>query len=276
MEDSEIKRLLQTHSGPARHRGWSCPDDIQLSAFVVQSLSSAEKSTIEAHIADCDFCLSQVVFLTQSADWPNSEEAPANLVSGARRLVKQKQGKLFSWGWRWAAASTAVACLVLLVLVIFLQRRTLESPRPSETLLAQSSPVPGESPRIIVAPTPSHPEPSQSTAPPKVKSNRAPEVRNTTAEDLLPKLIAPRNGVVIRRQDLEFRWTPLTEAIFYEVRVMSTDGDVVFEKQTEETALKPDSTAPLVGGTKYFATVRAHLRQGKAVKSDVISFSLAH
>jgi hypothetical protein len=99
-------------------------------------------------------------------------------------------------------------------------------------------------------------------------------VRNNTAAALLPKLITPRDGAVLRRSDLEFRWEPVPDAIFYDVQVLSADGDLVFEQQTENISLKPDPTALLVPGTKYFVFARAHLRQGKAAKSSVVSFRL--
>jgi hypothetical protein len=110
---------------------------------------------------------------------------------------------------------------------------------------------------------------------PKPKTTPAPAGRSKTVEDLLPELISPRNGAVVRREDLEFRWRPVSDAIFYEVRVMSAEGDLVFEGQSETTRLKVGSTAPLVPGTKYFVVARAHLRQGKAAKSSLVSFRLA-
>ncbi len=251
MEESEVKKLLQARPSRARRRGWRCPDEIQLAAYVGQKFSSSTRNSIEAHIGDCDFCLSQVAFLTQSADWPNSEEVPANLLSGARKLVTRKPSKGINWGWRWVAVSGAVACLALLVVVIALQRRTLDSgSRPSETLLAQQTSLePITSPRIAVPSPTLSPEPTQPAQTPKAKSTEKPVVRGMTAGDFVPKLTSPRDGAVVRREDLEVRWQPVSEAIFYEVRVMSAEGDLVFEGQTEDTKLKLSSTVPRVVGT---------------------------
>ena len=277
MDEKEVRKLLHARSSPHLRRGRSCPDEIQLAAYVAQKLNAADKNVMERHLADCDYCLSQVGFLTQSADWPNSEEVPAQLLLGARKLVARKRSTFFNWDWRWAAASGAIACLAILVLVIVLQRRTSDSQtRPSDTLLAQQiSPEPVLSPPIAVAPPQSRPEPTQLPAARSGKSTQAPDVRTTSSEALLPKWIAPRNGDIVRGQNLEFRWMPLADAIFYDVRIMTADGDVVFEKQSEDTVLKLDSAALLAPNRKYFAVVLAHLRQGKTAKSDVVGFSIA-
>ena len=274
--EQEIKKLLQAQRGQDEHRGWSCPDDVQLASYVAQALSSSERDALEAHMADCDFCLKQVAFLTQSAAWPNGEAVPSDLLAEARKLVTGKPRRVITWGWRWAAASAAFACFIVLV-VILVQRSARESvTRPSENLVAQQ--VPSETvvpPGLVPERTPVRAEPTQSNQAPKTKPSQAPDVRGTNAEALLPKLISPRNGGVVRRDNLELRWTSITDAIFYDVLITSAAGDVVFEKQTEDTTLKLGSAAPLIPGTKYFATVRAHLRLGKTVKSSVVSFRLA-
>lgn len=272
--EEEIKKLLQAKRGQDEHRGWSCPDDVQLASYVAQGLSSSERDAVEAHVADCDFCLNQVAFLTQSAAWHNSEEVPSDLLAEARKLVTSKPTKVSSWPWRWAAASAAFACLIVLVAIV-LQRSTRES-RPGENLVAQqtqSEPVASRG--VVPERTPLRAEPTQSNQAPKSKPSEPREVRGTTTEELLPKLVSPRNGGVVRRDNLELRWTPVTEAIFYDVLITSAAGDVVFEKQTEDTTLKLGSSPPLISGAKYFVTVRAHLRLGKTVKSSVVSFRLA-
>jgi hypothetical protein len=276
MEDEEITKLLQVQRGQDGKRGWRCPDETQLSAYVAQSLGGSARTSIEAHVADCDFCLSQVAFLTQSADWSNSVEVPANLLSGARNLLAHKPVRIINWGWRWAATAAAVACFVVLFVVVALRQGRQESvPRPSDSLVAQqTSPERIPFPELTPA-SPARSESSQSLQTPKANRTQARTVRSNTGAELLPKLITPRDGAVLRRADLEFRWEPVSEAIFYEVRVMSADGDLVFEQQTENTRLKPDSTALLVPGTKYFVVARAHLRQGRAAKSSVVSFRLA-
>jgi hypothetical protein len=276
MEDTEIKELLQVRHDRAGRRGWRCPDETELAAYVAQRLSGSGRNSVEAHLADCDFCLGQLAFLTKSADWVNPEAVPADLLSRARKLVTREPRKVINLGWRWAVSAAAVACFALLFVLVALQLR--QQPSVSSTtgpLIAQTSPQPVTSPQITVAPPALGLEPTRPVPTPKTKSNQSPIVRGDTVEELLPKLISPREGAILRREDLEFRWQPVSGAIFYEVRVMSAEGDLVFEGQTENTSLKPGATAPLVPGMKYFATIRAQLRQGQAAKSSLVSFKLA-
>src|SRR3990172_5986448 len=110
MEDQDIKKLLQIQRGQRGHRGWRCPDEIQLAGYVTQSLSNSARNSIEEHVAGCDFCLSQVAFLTQSGDWATSADVPGNLLPEVRNLVVRKPTRGVNWGWRWAVSTAAVAC----------------------------------------------------------------------------------------------------------------------------------------------------------------------
>lgn len=277
MEDKDIEQLLQVKQVDAGRRGWRCPDETQLAAYVAQRLNVSPRNTLEAHLADCDFCLGQVAFLAQSADWTNLENVPAHLLRRAREVVARKSAKTINLGWRWAATAAALACFALLFVVVALRLRTQDSvSRPSDALVAQqTSPEPVISPPTAAASPPARlPGTLPGQAPP-AKSSQTPTVRSVVAEGMLPKLITPRDGAMLRRENLEFRWQPVSDAIFYEVRVMSVEGDLVFEGQTETTNLKLDSITALVKGTKYFVRVRAHLRLGKAAESSVVSFRIA-
>ena len=59
MEDRDIEQLLQVQRVDAGRRGWRCPDETQLAAYVTQGLAGSRRSSVEGHLADCDFCLSQ-------------------------------------------------------------------------------------------------------------------------------------------------------------------------------------------------------------------------
>jgi hypothetical protein len=249
---------------------------MQLAAYVDQQISGSARDAIETHVADCDFCLSQVSFLTESADWQQSADVPAQLLSRARNLVAQKPDRALSWGWRWAAA-TAVACFVLFVVVFALQWRGQRTvpPETGPLVAQQRSPELVPSPPIYAAPPVSHSGPSPPVSKPRSIVPAAPTVRSKTTENFQPELIFPREGGLLLRGELEFRWEPVSEAIFYEVRVMSADGNLVFEGQTEDIKLKPGLNLSLLPGQKYFVSVRAHLRQDKTTKSRVVGFQVS-
>jgi hypothetical protein len=274
--ESEIKKLLgvQKQSGA---RGRNCPDETQLAAFLAKRLDRSAHAAVEFHLADCDFCLSQLAFLTQSDDAENLDQVPFPLLSRARGIVAKAPKPAVNWGWRWAAPLAAVVCLILLAVIVVLQLRRRETASLSGPLIAQQNqPLPINSPEIVSAPR--APLPSETgplTAAPRTQPNRSAQVRSNSSEALIPKVLAPQEGASIRAKDLELRWQPVADALFYEVRLLSGPGDIVLSQQTENTSLKPGTGAALVPGTKYFVVVSAHLRQGKTQKSTVVSFRLS-
>jgi len=77
---------------------------------------------------------------------------------------------------------------------------------------------------------------------------------------------------MLSRGELEFRWEPVPDAVFYEVSVVTAAGDSAFAKKTEATRLRLPDEVPLASGAKYYVSVRAYLREGKTAKSGFVSF----
>jgi hypothetical protein len=88
-------------------------------------------------------------------------------------------------------------------------------------------------------------------------------------------VIFPGDGAVMRREDLEFRWDPLPNTIFYEVWITTAEGELVFEQKTEAQKIKLEPGVALSSGTSYFFSVRAHLREGKTAKSSILNFRIS-
>ena len=270
MDERGLKQLLASRKDQTFRRGWHCPDEMQLAAFVDRQFEGAAPESVTAHVAGCDSCLSQVSFLAQAADWTDAPKVPAPVLSRARNLVPQKSRRVAIWNWRWAAASAAAACLVLLSALIVLRFRTQQAVKtPSEPLVAQQH----QPDMVAVAPTlPAKPPPS--IMKPGSAEPVAPTIRSG-GQDLLPAVVFPRNGATLRRSELDFRWQPLADTVFYEIRVVTAEGDLVLESKTEDTHLRIADDIRLVPGGKYFVSVRAHLRQGKTVKSSMVSFHIS-
>lgn len=273
--ESEIKKLLgvQKQTGA---RGRHCLDETQLAAFIAKRLDRSANAEVEFHLADCDFCLSQLAFLTQPVDVEKIDQVPFSLLARARDIGARKPNTTFNWGWRWAAPVAAMASLILLVGIAVLQLRNRGAASPGNgPLIAQrTQPLPITTPEATTPPPAVHSEPAPGTQAPKPKSERTEEVRRGSSQDAIPRLVSPQEGALIARNDLELRWQAVPDAIFYEVRVMTTAGDVVFAEQTERTSLTPGAAATLKPGAKYFVVVNAQLRQGRTEKSEVVSFRI--
>ena len=278
MGDRNIQKLLARRGDRSLRRGWRCPDETRLAAFADGRLGGSARQSAETHVADCDYCRAQVAFLVRAADAPADVEVPARLIARAQGLVAGKQVVSNGRGWRWAAAAAA-ACLILTAgLALALRFGRNEAPsapefiarnRVQEILPASPSPLAAQphAPAATAAPA----APAVTPRPQPVRAP-APASRKPTANLLLPELVSPRDGAVLRRGELEFRWRPVGEAVFYEVSVMTAAGDLVVERQTSETRLSMPADVTLVPGAKYFVSVRAHLRQGKTSKSDPVRF----
>src|SRR6266536_2971726 len=111
MDQNDLKQILRSFQPGKLRRGWSCPDNIKLAAYVDHQLANKIKKDVERHLADCDFCLGQVAFLSKSAEWVDFDPVPAHLKSKARSLVPSRQS-VKPWNWRWTTATAVAACLV--------------------------------------------------------------------------------------------------------------------------------------------------------------------
>ena len=77
----------------------------------------------------------------------------------------------------------------------------------------------------------------------------------------------------MRVDTLEFRWEPMPTAVAYEVRVVTADGDLVWEKKVNGTSVTPPRSVSLTKGNKYFIWVRAVFADGKTQQSDPVGFT---
>src|SRR5258706_4438993 len=109
MDEQDLKELLQGGRNWRSRRGWRCPDDMLLMKYVDRRLDLKARESLEAHLADCDFCLGQVSFLVHSAVWSDPSEVPPPLLARATHLVSDNRRTALLPGWRWAAVTATAA-----------------------------------------------------------------------------------------------------------------------------------------------------------------------
>jgi hypothetical protein len=280
MEEDDLRNLLRKRKQDFHARGWRCPGTTELAAFVDRRLDGSARKSLEAHLADCDSCLGQVSFLVHSGANLGSVDVPAHLLAKAQNLVTEKPGTLMTWNWRWATVTVAAACLILTVMIVLARRsRDPESARnPQAPPVAQQ---PEEHPADVSQPSSPSRNPDivassktpQTTKTPVMRSSSpVPETRNNESQNRSPKLVFPLEGAAMKREALEFRWQAVPDAVFYEVSIMNASGDTITARRTDETRVQLPASEQLTSGTKYFVSVRAHLRDGKTARSSVISF----
>ena len=283
MKKNDVKDWMGGFRKRVQRVRWRCPNELQLAAYVDRRLDGKARESLEAHLADCDLCLDQVSFLVHSAAWADSVDVPAQLLTRAKNLVSDSGRPPLSIDWGWAATAVAVACLVLAFAIVLALRLHGSEPTQSTAgpLVAQDQPQqhPAAIPQFSTTPQNRDAIPSSNTAPsdktivPRpVRS--APLVRNAEPGGHLPKLTFPHDGAVVKREKLEFRWQTVSDAIFYEVSIVTAAGDPVIVRQTDGTRLELRPDVQLISGAKYFVSVRAHLRDGKTARSSVVSFKV--
>ena len=276
MED-ELRQLLRESRHSARRR-WNCADESQLAAYIDGGLDANERTRLEAHLAGCHACLALAAFLVRTSEAPLDVGIPQDVLRRAKELVGARAKRNWSFDWRWAAA-TATACLVLAAItVIGIRLRTTsdssvngnviaQQPSPNATLAAPPSVNPRNPDVVVQSSTPIIAKPTG----PRPESSVA-VVRGAEPPNGGPKLLSPRDGAVEGRDSITFRWQSVRDAESYEVSVMTASGDVVMSRlvKGESTNMPPDFR--LQPRTKYFVSIRAHLRDGKTMRSNVVSF----
>lgn len=284
MEGTELNNLLRGESRhPTRGRR-GCPADLRLAAYSEGGLIQAERAALESHLADCSQCRAQVAFLVKSTDWPEPDAVPARLLFSAKRLAAaNKPAHSPRWGWLWAAPAFASLLLAVGLFVALRPDRSATEQGASVPMIAQTLPAHNPSPSVSpVAAAPPMPTPaavagsSRRPMPDDPRAKRAstpdPRVRRAEINGLSPALSFPRDGSMLSRGEVEFRWRPVPETVFYEVHVVTAAGDLTFSERTEETRLRLPPDVSLAPGAKYYVSVRAHLREAKTAKSNFVGF----
>jgi hypothetical protein len=111
-------------------------------------------------------------------------------------------------------------------------------------------------------------KPLQSAAPSAV-------VRNQVHAVSVPEIVFPKANSTVPNQSLEFRWKEIKGALSYQARLVTSEGDVLWEQRVEAQSAKLPSTVALHPGETYFLWIRAYLPEGRIVQSKATRFTVA-
>ena len=263
MDDKELRRLLRAQGKAADEPGKRCPGETEIAAYVEQRLPVKDEARIESHLADCDACLEQVMLLVRPPAAEPASLAP-QLLSRARDLVAEQKAAWHAPVLRWGAVA---ATIVLVAVVLNRQVRAPGvlpvPPAPAPNLPAPSATLPAPPVTTQPAPAPQLPAPPPPSA-----------VRNSVAKPLQLELQFPAENATLSIGQLEFRWTAVPAATYYEVQLVTDDGTVVWIGKVEGTRARPPDAVRLEAGRKYFVWIKAHLSGGGTVKSATVSFQI--
>jgi len=241
-------------------RTWRCPDEARLAAYFERRLPAQQQQEVEAHVSSCEHCLAQVTFLleVQDAELP---EVPRALLERARQPANGRT-TFSGMVWKWSPAVAALAGVVV-VASILVWRAQPAAPGAQPNRSAHSEQAPE---RAAAAPAP------QVTAGSKVGSPTQ-EARGQTPLLLEPRVLEPKLGAKVNAENLELRWVGVPRALFYEVVVTNASGELIWSSKVEQERVRVPAEARLRPGA-YFVWVRAHLPEGKVIRSQAVSFTV--
>ncbi len=243
-DDSMSKR----ETGRWRSWGLKCPGDDVLAGYLDGALDDAARTRIESHLADCAPCRSLIgdVAMMQRSD---NVSLPLGLKQRAFASAAPSRNRT-----RWILIPAAVAGITCaLVATILLRGPKVEMGSISTSPLA---------PLIAKSETPS----SSGQATPNI-------VRRETTLESLPTLISPQEGSVTGLNKLVFRWKPVAGARYYDINVVTSEGDPAWQAESKNTAARLSPNAGLKNGT-YFIWITAYLTDGRVQKSAPVSFGV--
>jgi len=243
---SDYSGTMSQESGRWRRLRWKCPGDDVLAGYVDGALDDTAKSQIELHVADCAACRSLIgdVVTTQRL-----EATPLPLGLKQRAIASTAANRKVR---RWVlipATAAGIACALIAGFLVW-------GPRNEIGPISRSPVAP------MVAKSESLSAPGQP----------APDVaRNGAPSESLPALLSPKNGAVIRPKGLALDWKPVPHARYYEIHVVTSEGEPVWQGESKEIAATVSPDITLSDGA-YFVWIAAHLDGGRVQKSAPVRF----
>ncbi len=216
-----------------------CPDDQQLAEYFQGDLDFPESLVLQRHFVDCRYCRALVGVIERSRLDQATTRVPEDLIAQAKQLRGARPGRRIRKATAWAAAAAIVAGMF--AMVQFGPNSIPGGDRYSDDVL--DAPDAMRSLRSV--------EPLE----------RALQVRAPLDEARIPP------GSLIE-------WDEVPGRLFYDISVLSDEGDVLAAIRTEGTSWTLDRALPLQSGSTYFVRIAARLPDGRSVSSRHIRFQV--
>jgi len=246
------------HTDPVLQRTGHCLKPEALAAFLEGSSAHKGFSAEVDHLAECPFCLQQLARISRSREDETASSVPQELLlqaealgAGPRdaeprdaepRVAESGKTKLVrrnSWLGSIPASVAMAAAVVLAVGILPLTFNTATPP---------------------------------GAAPTRATPTEIPTTRYADTGAVYPRLLAPLADSVIVPAEQVFRWTEVPGSLFYDVRLVDPDGEVLLRERVESTRwLIPESLALQAGG-EYYVRIDAYLDDERFLSSEHIAF----
>ncbi len=245
MNTDELKSLLK-QSQETVERQLDCPDDHTLASYIDGGLSERDHGRFEHHVADCAYCTERVGALGRAREAESTAQVPELLRARSGKLANApgtKNAPINPAIWRKAPRWAAAAVVVLAIGVL----SQFYSPSLNRQEVSPSNETPGQPARIR-------------------------ETRNMDPGATGPSFLSPLEGMTIIPDGGVFNWTPVHDSLYYQLRIVSDEGDLVWQERVDGTQWALPAGLSLSPGAEYFVRVDAYLAEAKALNSDYVLF----
>lgn len=89
------------------------------------------------------------------------------------------------------------------------------------------------------------------------------------------QVLVPGAGSAVDAQRVQFRWTAVAGSPYYDVRIVTDEGDVIVRERVTDTAWQLPAELRLQPGAEYFVHVDAYPSSDKPVSSEHVPFRVS-
>jgi hypothetical protein len=216
-----------------------CPDNQHIAEYFDNEVGESDKKQLERHFVDCRYCRARIGIMERSENTHADVRIPETLLAKAKQLSTgpgRRRGRRVP---AWAAA----AVLVLGVFAVF------EISRNPSSDVSELSPDHWSSPATER----------------KLRSTES-AANVLQVYNPLPRARVSPGSIV--------EWEEVTGRLYYDLSVVTSEGDVLTTLRTSSTQWTLDQTLPLEQGSTYYLRVAAMLPDGRSVNSPYVQFDI--
>lgn len=242
MNHEKVTEFLGALPASSASRTGECPDDHDLASAADGILSPEMNEQVRRHLADCDFCIRQLGLLARLPEHEPDLQVSEFVLARAGHLATARKPQPGKNAVRWAAAAVVVLATSLIVFW-----------NSSDT---------------------GAPEFPEANAPaPELRSQE--QLRKLGPHVSAPAILSPAEGAPMTVGNQVIRWSEATGSLYYDVRVVSDDGQLIWTERVEATETRLPENLNLEPGIEYFVRVDAYLSEARKVSSRHVLFTVA-
>jgi hypothetical protein len=249
-EEDSHTTLIERGDESRLNRKWWCPSDYMIAGYTDGVLGKRKRAWVEFHLARCHRCRLLIADVVKAQREPDLSLPPVQVFQKAIGLVPPRPAPR-RWVWVPLGALAGIALLAVFTIV----------PRKPQQL-------------VVVKPAaPAAPLIAKSEPAPAVRTPVPDIVRKPRTPESLPTILSPQADSVVSSDRLQFSWKPIPHTRNYGVQIVKSDGDLLWEGQTDKSVLQLP-TEVTVGDGSYFVWITAYLEDGRTEKSEPVRFQI--